>query len=119
MRQFVITVRLKPNSEKEIREILKEGPPFELDDTGFESHTVFLASDQLVFLFEGERAEEEAAKLLERSRVLEQASRLGAVIEGEPSIPYEVFSWRRIPGLEGFSFGAQPGPGDSEGGGSD
>jgi hypothetical protein len=119
MRRFVITVRLKPNLEEEVRQILGEGPPFELEDTGFESHTVFLAPDQPVFLFEGERAEEEAAKLLERSQVLEEASRLGALIEGEPSIPYEVFSWHRIPELEGFSFGPRPGPGDSEGGGSD
>ena len=107
MRQFVIAVRLRPNSEEEVRGILRQGPPFELEDTGLESHSVFLAADELVFLFEGARAEEEVARLLERSRVLEAASRLRG------------FSWRRIHDLDGVSFEAQPGPGDSEGGGGD
>jgi hypothetical protein len=119
MQQLVITAKLRPGSETEVRKLLLRGPSFELHGTGLDRHAVFLAPEQLVLLFEGERADEEAASLLERSGVLQAGSRLAGFIEGELTMSQEVFSWSRAPDFEGISFGPQPGPGDSEGGGSD
>ena len=116
MRHFVVTAALKPGSTQKARALLKEGPPFDIEGSRLERHMVFVGDDQLVFVFEGDHAETEAGRLLETSRVLERAARLAEVVEGQPSVPREVFSWERVTELDGVSFGADPGPGYSEGG---
>jgi hypothetical protein len=116
MSRFVITVKLKRGSESRVRAILRQGPPFDLADTSLERHDVFLAKDELVFLFEGPHARREAVRLLERPDVLGPASRLAAHLRGRPRLPEEVFSWERPDEIDGLSFAPQPGPGDSEGG---
>jgi hypothetical protein len=119
MSRFVITARLKRGSEPMVREILRQGPPFELANSSLERHEVFLAQDELVFLFEGPQADREAMRLLDSPHVLGPASRLATHIRGRPRLPKEIFSWERPTDLEGLSFAPQPGPGDSEGGPSD
>jgi len=108
VRRFVVSVRLRRGAGKKVREILREGPPFELEDTSLERHFVFLCGDELVFLFEGDRADEEAQRLLKDPRVL-------GYVSGRPRVPEEVFAWERPEALEGLSFGPLPGPGDSDG----
>jgi hypothetical protein len=119
MSRFVITARLKRGSEPMVREILRQGPPFELASSSLERHEVFLAQDELVFLFEGPQADREAMRLLDSPHALGSASRLATHIRGRPRLPKEIFSWERPADLEGLSFTPQPGPGDSEGGPSD
>jgi hypothetical protein len=116
VRYLVVTARLEPGSAPKVLEILDDGPPFDLEGSGLERHAVFVGDDQLVFLFEGERAEREAARLLDESSVLDSAGRLGQYIEGSPTFPREAFSWERSVDLEGVAYGPDPGPGDSEGG---
>jgi hypothetical protein len=116
MRRFLVTATLKEGSEDAVRAILSKGPPFQLPETSLERHFVFLTSNELVFVFEGARAEEEVARLLSDSGVLGQASELGSHIEGPPRTPREVFHWERPQLIEGLSFGPLPGAGDSEGG---
>jgi hypothetical protein len=116
MRYFVVAVRLKPGSVEKVREILREGPPFDLEQTSLERHLVFLGGDELIFFFEGGHADEKAKQLLASCRVLGQASRIGVHIEGTPRLPEEVFGWERLPTFDGVTFEPHPGPGDSEGG---
>jgi hypothetical protein len=107
---------VRRGSENAVRALLCEGPPFQLPDTSLERHTIFLAGDEIVFLFEGPSAEEEVGRLLRDRHVLGQASRIGLHLTGPPRTPAEVFSWTRPELLRGLSFGPLPGPGDSEGG---
>jgi hypothetical protein len=115
MYHFVVTATLKPGCLEEVRKLLREGPPFEIAQTSLQRHLVFLAGDELVFLFEGEHAEHEVKDLLADPHVLGRIGRLGSCIEGAPRLPEEVFSWERSPMTDGLAFGPQPGPGDSEG----
>ena len=116
MRRVVVTAQLKPGSLERVREILREGPPFDLASTSLERHQVFLGADQLVFLFEGSHADEEVSRVLRDLRVLGRAGRLARHLERASVVPMEVFGWERCEEMEGVSFGAQPGPGDSDGG---
>jgi hypothetical protein len=116
MHRFVVTATLKPGCSEEVRRLLREGPPFEISQTSLQRHLVFLAGDELIFLFEGEHAEREVKELLADPDVLGQIGLIGACIEGAPRLPEEVFSWERPLEIEGVAFGPQPGPGDSEGG---
>lgn len=116
MHRFVITAALRRGSAPEVARILREGPPFDIDETSLERHEVFLSDEEIVFLFEGPHAEREARRLLSSKRVLSQAGRIGLHIKGRPRMPEERFSWERPSPLDGVAFGAFPGPGDSEGG---
>jgi len=116
MGHFLITVRVRRGSSQAVRRILREGPPFDLEETSLERHLVFLAGNELVFLFEGPHAQEEAGRLLAHPTALAQASRLAPLLAGRPRMPEEVFSWAKAERLEGVDFGPLPGPGDSEGG---
>ena len=119
MRRFVVSARLRTGSTEQVRRLLAEGPPFDLEGTSLERHEVFLAKDELIFLFEGPHAERHARDLLQRPRVVGQLSRIAAHISGALRFPSEVFRWEREPELQGLSFGPLPGPGNSDGGPSD
>ena len=116
MLRFVITVRLKRGSESKVRQILREGPPFDLADTSLERHEVFLGDDELVFLFEGPGADGEARRLFKKPRVLDRVRRIGPHLAAKTRLPREAFSWERPRELDGVVFGPDPGPGDSDGG---
>jgi hypothetical protein len=116
MRRFVFTVRLKPGSLGEVRAILRQSPPFDIESTTLERHQVFLAGDELVFLFEGLHADAELRGLLDDGAAFGGAGRLGAHVEGPPRVLEEVFSWERPAYLDGVDFSGQPGAGYSEGG---
>ncbi len=116
MSRFVVTARLREGSGPKVAELLRSGPPFDIEETSLERHEVFLGENEVVFLFEGPHAEAEARRLLLDTRVLSRVGHVGLHIEGRPRLPAEVFRWERAARLDGVTFGAQPGPGDSEGG---
>ena len=116
MSRFVVSVRLKPGSGDKVRELLAEGPPFDLGASPLERHLVFHGDDSLVLLFEGSHAQTVARGLLANSRVGAQLGRIAPYLEGKSAFPREVFSWERLQPAEGYSFGPLPGPGDSDGG---
>ena len=116
MHRFLVTARIRPGSEEAVRAILREGPPFQLPETTLERHTVFVCGDEIVFLFEGVHADAEVKRLVHERNVLGQAGRIGLHLAGRPRFPEEVFAWSRPELLEGVTFVATPGPGDSEGG---
>lgn len=116
MRRFVVTATLRAGSTEPVAEILRQGPPFDLAATSLERHEVFLGDSEVVFLFEGPFADVEARRLFRDPRVLSHLRRIRPHLETTPKLPREVFSWERPRELEGVSFGAEPGPGDSDGG---
>jgi len=119
MRRFAMIVPLKRGSGDEVRRILADSASDALGDTSLERHFVFQSSDELVFLFEGAHADRIAKALIEKSALLGQESRLRQHLDGSPRVLEEVFSWERPEALEGVSFTPEPGPGDSDGGGTD
>jgi hypothetical protein len=118
VRYFVVTARLRKGSAPRLLEILRKGPPFDVGATSLDRHLVFLSEEELIFLFEGEHADEQAERLL-TPKMLGPSGCIGAHLDGSPGTPVEVFSWARPPRLDGVYFGPYPGPGDSEGGPAD
>ena len=116
MGRFVVTARLKRGSSDRVREILRQGPPFDLAGTSLERHHVYLCRDELLFIFEGPHADEEVGGVLNDFSVLSRASSLARDFKGSPKIAEEVFAWERPTAIDGLSFSAQAGPGDSDGG---
>jgi hypothetical protein len=49
--RLVLVVPLKPGAHTRARQILDDGPPFALEETGFERHEVYLTEREVVFVF--------------------------------------------------------------------
>lgn len=116
MSRLVLVCPLAPGSAPEVRELLEQGPPFDLAETSLDRHEVFLDGDELIFVFDGPRAREEAERLMAGDEVRDRAGRIGAHLAAAPRLPEEVYSWERPEPLDGLDFGSTPGPGDSDGG---
>jgi hypothetical protein len=51
--RVAVVAKLRPGSRERARQILAKGAPYELGAAGFRRHSVFLAQDAAVFVFEG------------------------------------------------------------------
>ena len=116
MRYVAIRIPLEPASRDAVREILREGPPFDLEATPIERHVVFQLGDELVFVFEGVHSERTIDDLLAKAGVRDRLSRLASHFRGTPEIAEEAFGWEHPVVPDGVCFGPLPGPGDSDGG---
>jgi hypothetical protein len=93
---LVVVAPLKNGALERARELLAEGPPFDLQASRFEQHEVFLTSTEVVFVFVGGSASGGALALpAEDPEVWRAAKAWGEVLEGRPRIARSVFSWKR------------------------
>ena len=93
MERIAITARLRPGSEERARELLKAGPPFDPARVGFTRHSVFLGSDLVVFVFEGERLAPRLSGLINDPV---RAAALGAwapLLADRPRLAHEAYHW--------------------------
>ena len=116
MSRLVVILPLKPGARPRAEELLRAGPPFELEKTQFERHHVFLTDREVVFVFEGEGASHTLPLPGEDPAVWRAAGAWQECIAEPPRLASTAFSWTRTADQEGVSFEPSPGPGDSEGG---
>jgi hypothetical protein len=55
--RIALIARLKDGAEERARELLRRGPPFDLQDAGLVRHVVYLSAREVVFVFEGPEVE--------------------------------------------------------------
>jgi hypothetical protein len=91
----VVVLPLRAGAAAQARELVAEGPPFDLEQAELDRHIVFVTEHEVVFLFEGERARETLDRLLRRPRVLREAARWRDVLAGRPRLGEESYTWRR------------------------
>lgn len=102
MQRLAVIAKLRPDAEARASELVEKGPPFDPKEIGFEHHSVYLAGDQVVFVFEGGRLDQ----LL--NALVKDPARTGAfrewesVLDGVPSVAREVYSWHRDDWPEGW-----------------
>jgi hypothetical protein len=54
MQRLAVIAKLKPDAEERAIELIREGPPFDPEGTGFQRHSVYLTSEEAVFAFDDE-----------------------------------------------------------------
>jgi len=91
---LVVVAPLKDGALERARELLAEGPPFDLQASRFEQHEVFLTSSEVVFVWESASGGA-LALAAEDPEVWRAAKAWGEVLEGRPRIARSVFSWKR------------------------
>jgi hypothetical protein len=95
MSRLVVVAPLKPGAEARARELLDEGPPFDLEGSKFDSHEVFVTPQEVVFVFEGSETLDFAAD----DPVLARAAQAWAeCLDSRPRIARSAFSWARASG---------------------
>jgi hypothetical protein len=114
--RLVVIAPLKRGAVAHARQLLDDGPPFDLERTRFDAHEVFITEQEVVFLFEGP-ADFLTLEFPGQDPALWKAAAAWAkCLAGRPRIARTAFAWRRIETPEGVTFASTPGPGDSEGG---
>jgi hypothetical protein len=95
--QLAIVVRLKPGAEPRAAELLRNGPPFDPGERGFERHAVYLSATEVVFVFEGPEVEWIVSELVD-----EPSSPLAAafdawrpLLDAPPRIARRAYAWQR------------------------
>jgi len=77
------------------RQLIEEGPPFEVEELGLERHHVFVSEREAVFFFEGESAAAAVDALARSPGVLKSAVRWRRILAGRPRLAQERFGWTR------------------------
>lgn len=113
--RLAILLPLQEGVEDQARSLIAEGPPFDLEASGLESHHVFVTDSEVVFLFEGETPAA-IRRLAAQAHVWTVASAWNELLAGPPRVAEGAYSWARPKPLDGASFASTPGAGDSEGG---
>jgi hypothetical protein len=91
--RVAVVARLRPDSHERASEILAEGAPYELGETGFRRHSVFLGEETVVFVFEGAGIEALVRDLVNDPARSAAFSIWGPLLEGAPELAHEQFYW--------------------------
>jgi hypothetical protein len=91
--RVAVVARLRSGSRERALEIIAEGAPYDLGAAGFERHSVFLAEDAVIFLFEGSGIEGLVRALVDDPAQSASFSVWGPLLEGTPVLAREAFSW--------------------------
>lgn len=95
MERLAVIAKLKPDSEERAAELIEQGPPFSPRESGFTRHSVYLAGDQVVFLFEGGRLDELLRNLVKDPESSAAFRAWERILEGMPRVAREAYSWER------------------------
>jgi hypothetical protein len=113
--RVAVVVPLRKGKRDKAQRLLDQGPPFDPERVGLESHEVFLTDQEAIFVFNAATGFN-PQKLLADSRVWASAAAWHDVIAGPPRIAKTFYAWANVTGSGDLFFDATPGPGDSEGG---
>jgi hypothetical protein len=90
-----VVVPIKSKSAGRVRELIREGPPFDLGASPLERHQVLLTEREAIFIFEGRAVRDFAARLAASPTVWRAASAWSGHMAGRPRIAEEAFTWVR------------------------
>ena len=91
--RIAVVAKLRPGSRERASQILTKGATYELGETGFRRHSVFLAEGVAIFVFEGSGIEELVRDLVDDPTRSAAFSVWGPLLEGTPALAREEFHW--------------------------
>ena len=95
MSGLVLVVPLREGVREEARRLLADGPPFDLGETVFDAHRVYLTEREAVFVFESPT---DAATLTLRGEdlpLLRAAAAWRPLLDGSPRKAEVAYAWTR------------------------
>jgi hypothetical protein len=98
MERVAVVGKLRLGATARAEALLKEGPPFDPQEGGFERHAVFLSGDQVVFVFEGASLDRLLHSVVAAPAVSAKLRAWEHLLEGMPSIAHSAYFWQRRDG---------------------
>ncbi len=98
MERLALIARLKPGTQPRAEELIAKGPPFHLQASGFVRHSVFLSATEVICVFEAHQVEWLVSALVDDPfhwMLADALEKWRPLIDGEPRIAREKFSWER------------------------
>jgi hypothetical protein len=92
--RVAVFAKLLPGSRERAAEILAKGAPYGLNLAGFRRHSVFLAEEAVVFVFEGPHIEGLVRDLVNDPARSAAFSVWAPLVDGTPVLAQEEFYWR-------------------------
>jgi hypothetical protein len=92
--QVAILAEIRPGKRAELVRLLAQGPPFDLEDEGFEHHEVFLGDTDIVFVFTGPGAAAQLQRLASTPDLARRMMGLSEVVAA-PRVLQQTFEWQR------------------------
>jgi hypothetical protein len=101
MERLAIIGRLKEGAQARAAELLDRQPPFDLAQSGLVSHSIYLSTSEVVFLFEAHEVEwivdDQLNGQFLHPALADALGAWRAILDGEPRVAREHFSWQRGP----------------------
>ena len=91
--RVAVFAKLRPSSRERASQILAKGAHYELGEAGFRRHSVFLAEEAVVFVFEGSGIEGLVRDLIVDPVRSVAFSVWGPLLDGTPTLAQEEFHW--------------------------
>jgi hypothetical protein len=92
--RVAVVAKLLPGSREQARRILAKGAPYGLRLAGFRRHSVFLAEEAAVFVFEGAGIERLVRDLVNDPTRSAAFSVWAPLLDGTPALAREEFYWQ-------------------------
>jgi hypothetical protein len=96
--RLALIARLKPGSVPRAEELIKKGPPFDLRESGFVRHSIYLSATEVIFVFEAHEVEWLVNSLVYEPfhwTLQEALDEWRPLVEGQPRMAREEFFWER------------------------
>ncbi len=95
MNRLMIVARLKPDVHEKAEELLREGPPFDLEELGLHRHGAYLTAGEIVFFFEAPEVEWIVNEIIDDPVMSAAFGPWYKLVEGTPRLAHERFFWSR------------------------
>lgn len=106
MKRMMIVARLREGTTQEAEALLEKGPPFDPEELGLQSHSAYLTSGEVVFVFEASGVEWIVNDIIDDPVVGAALAPWRQLVEGMPHIAHERFRWSRESGKLGVGLGS-------------
>jgi hypothetical protein len=95
--RVAIIARLKDGAEQQAADLLAEGPPFNPQERGLESHAAYLSAGEVMFVFDGPEVDVILDEMVENPFEPGLISAFDAwrpLIDGNPRIARLAYEWK-------------------------
>jgi CBS domain-containing protein len=96
--RVALIARFDPEQAEQVRELLEEGPPYDLAESTIDRHAVYLSSREVVFVFEGPDVQwqvEDIADEFFHPAIRSTLADWRKLVDEEPRLGHPVFAWER------------------------
>jgi hypothetical protein len=89
-----VIAQIRPGKREALERLLEKGPPFDLEQEGFERHEVFLGDSDVVFLFTGPGAFTQLERMAASRALFAHVLKMTALVSA-PRVLNQTFEWHR------------------------